>query len=78
MAKLHAVIQEKVQNMDMCTIVIDSVFSRILIQMIKIIFDSYVGPCLSPTKYGTTHDNYLNWSGNVREFFSRNKVATIY
>ena len=28
--------------------------------MIKIIFDSYVGLCLSPIKYGATHDNCLN------------------
>ena len=30
--------------------------------MIKIIFDSYMGPCLSPIKYGTTHDKYLKYS----------------
>ena len=28
--------------------------------MIKIIFDSYMGPCLSPITYGPTYNNYLN------------------
>ena len=28
--------------------------------MIKIIFNSYMDPCLSLIKYGTNHDNYLN------------------
>ena len=33
--------------------------SRILTRMIKIILDSYMRSwCLSPIKYGTTHDNY--------------------
>ena len=27
--------------------------------MNKIVFDSYMGPGLSPIKYGTAHDNYL-------------------
>ena len=34
-------------------------FSRILTQMIEIIFDSYIGPCLSPIEYSTTHDSCL-------------------
>ena len=50
-AKLHAVTQEKVGNIDLCFYSCRS-FLRILTQMIKIIFDSYTGPCLSPIKYG--------------------------
>ena len=63
MAKLHAVTSGKVENMDMCFYNCHRwSFSRILTQMIKIIFDSYMGPCLSPIKYGTIHDNYLKQS----------------
>ena len=29
--------------------------------MVKIIFDSYMGPCLLPIQYGTTRDNYLKY-----------------
>ena len=44
-----------VENMDIFfTIVIDGVF---LIQMIKMIFNSYMSPCLSPIKHDTTHNN---------------------
>ena len=35
-------------------------FWRILKQMIQIMIDLYMGPCLSPIKYGTTHGNHLN------------------
>ena len=60
MAKLHAVTQEKGENMDMYFYNCHRwSFSRILTQMIKIILDLYIGPCLSPIKYGTTDDNYL-------------------
>ena len=61
LAKLHSVIQKKVKDMVMCfyNFYTWSFFSRILTQMIKIVFDSYMSPYLSPIKYGTTHDNYL-------------------
>ena len=61
MAKLHIVTQEKVDNMDTCLYnnCHTSSFAWILTQRIKIIFDSYMGPCLSLIKYGTTHDNYF-------------------
>ena len=53
MAKVHAVTQENVENMDIC-------FNyQILTQIVKVIFDSYMGPCLSTIKYGTIHDSYL-------------------
>ena len=59
MAFLHKYRKWRIIWMCVFTIVIDWVFSRILTQMIKFFFYSYMGPCLLPIKYGTTHDNYL-------------------
>ena len=60
MVKLHAETQEKVENMNMSFKNCHRWrFSQILTQINKIIFDLYMGPGLSPIKYGTAHDNYL-------------------
>ena len=60
MAKLHPVKQEKKENINLC---FDNChrwsFSRTLKQMIKMIFDSCMGPRLSHIKYGTVPDDYL-------------------
>ena len=56
-------------------------FSRILTQMIKTIFDSYIGPCLSPIKYGTTHDNYLKFQADFfyrKKFIFQNPIGNIF
>ena len=65
MEKLQTVTQEIVENMDMC---FDNChrwsFLRILMQMIKMIFVSYMGPCLSPIKYSTIlkgRESGQNW-----------------
>ena len=71
--KVHAVTQEKVENMDMCFYNCHrSWFSRILIQIIDIILDSHVGPCLSHINYGT-HDNY-----HQRERERERKLAEVF
>ena len=60
MTKLHAVTQEKVENMDMCFYNCHRwSLSRNVTKIIKIIFYPYMGLGLSLIRYGTTHDNYL-------------------
>ena len=57
MAKLHPVKQEKVENIDMYFYICHRwSFSRILTQMNKIIFDSYMG--LSHIKSGGGGQNF--------------------
>ena len=53
-------------------------FLRILTQIIKLIFDSYMGPWLSPIEYGTAHDNYLKKQSRRKNRFFENEKEYYY